>query len=269
MLCVHLRKSHNVKIATFNVNSVRARLPNLLAWLEEAQPDIVCLQEIKVETDSFPLMEIKAAGYEALIHGQKSYNGVAILSRQPLELVSTSLDEADPLARYIEARLGNMHIINIYAPNGNPLGSEKFPYKLAWMDKLTARARTLLVSEIPFLITGDFNIIPEDQDCYNPAAWTGDALFQPESRAAWRRLLNLGLYDAFRSIYPHAPEAYTFWDYQAGAWPRNLGIRIDHALLSPQLIDHLQETTIDKTPRGQEKASDHTPFIITLSPPLS
>lgn len=248
-----------MKIATFNVNSVRARLANLEAWLASAQPDIVCLQEIKCETELFPAI----AGYHALAHGQKSYNGVAILSREPAELVRNSLNADDPQSRYLEVRIGGITIINIYAPNGNPLGSEKFPYKLDWLARLTARAKELLAAEEPFLITGDYNIIPEELDCYNPANWLGDALFQPESRAAYRRLLNLGLYDAFRALHPTAAE-YTFWDYQAGAWQRNNGIRIDHALLSPKLADRLVSCSIDKNPRGEEKASDHIPLIVEL-----
>lgn len=250
-----------MKIATFNVNSVRARLPNLEAWLAAAQPDVVCLQEIKCEAALFPAI----AGYQALVHGQKSYNGVAILSKTPAELVSNSLNADDPQARYLEACIGGMTIINIYAPNGNPLGSEKFPYKLDWLARLTARAKQLLADEVPFIITGDYNIIPEEQDCYSPAAWLGDALFQPESRAAYRRLLNLGLYDAFRALHPNLQE-YTFWDYQAGAWQRNNGIRIDHALLSPKLADRLVSCHIDKQPRGEDKASDHTPLMVELKP---
>lgn len=250
-----------MKIATFNVNSVRARLPNLEAWLAAAQPDVVCLQEIKCESELFPPI----AGYHALVHGQKSYNGVAILSKQPAELVSNSLNTDDPQARYMEARLNGITIINIYAPNGNPLGTEKFPYKLDWLARLTTRAKALLATEEPFLITGDYNIIPEEQDCYSPAAWTGDALFQPESRAAYRRLKNLGLYDAFRALHPNMQE-YTFWDYQAGAWQRNNGIRIDHALLSPKLADRLVSCSIDKAPRGEDKASDHTPLIVEIKP---
>lgn len=253
-----------MKLATFNVNSVRARLTNLLEWLQQAAPDIVFLQEIKCEADSFPQAELAQAGYCALVHGQKSYNGVAILSRQPLECVQTSLLDGDAQARYLEARLGPITLINIYAPNGNPLGSEKFPYKLNWLERLSARAQNLIAQETPFLIAGDFNIIPEALDCHDPAAWAGDALFQPESRRAYRRLINLGLYDAFRCLHPH-DAGYTFWDYQAGAWPRNLGIRIDLALLSPQLTDCLSTCHVDREPRGKDKASDHTPLVVELA----
>ena len=248
-----------MKIATFNVNSIRARQSNVEAWLAAAQPDIVCLQEIKCENELFPPLP----GWHALVHGQKTYNGVAVLSRTPLELVCTSLNSDDLQARYMEVKCSGFTLINIYAPNGNPVDSEKFPYKLDWLARLTARAKELLAAETPFLITGDFNIIPAEQDCHDPKAWEGDALYRPESRAAWRRLLNVGLYDAFRTLHPAAQE-YTFWDYQAGAWPRNNGIRIDHALLSPQLTDRLTSCNIDKAPRGAEKASDHTPLITEL-----
>lgn len=253
-----------MKLATFNVNSVRARLPNLLAWLAAAQPDVVMLQEIKTEEPTFPREEIRAAGYHSLVHGQKSYNGVALLTRQPATLVSTSLLLDDPQARYLEATLNGITLINIYAPNGNPVESEKFPYKLRWLEALVARAEVLLKAETPFVIAGDYNIIPTAMDAARPAAWVNDALYQPESRALYRRLLNLGLYDAFRALHPEAAHAYTFWDYQAGAWQRDDGIRIDHALLSPQLADRLISCSIDKAPRGEEKASDHTPLLWEL-----
>lgn len=251
-----------MKIASFNVNSVRARLPNLTEWLAEAQPDIVFLQEIKVETEGFPPI----AGYHALVQGQKTYNGVAILSKTPMELVSTTLLEGDEQARFLEAKLGDTTLINIYVPNGNPVESEKFPYKLRWLDALRARAAALLRTETPFLIGGDFNIIPEPKDCHDPAAWEGDALFRPETRQHWRSLTNLGLYDAFRALHPQAEHAFTFWDYQAGCWPRDAGIRIDHFLLSPQIADRLVSCSIDKAPRGREKASDHTPLVMEIAP---
>lgn len=250
-----------MKIASFNVNSVRARLPNLLDWLATAQPDIVFLQEIKVETEGFPAIE----GYQALVHGQKAYNGVAILSKMPLEQVSIMVLPGDEQARYLEARLGDLTLMNIYAPNGNPVESEKFPYKLRWLEALYDRASALLAMEQKFLIGGDFNIIPEPKDCHNPAAWEGDALFRPETRTKWRALANLGLYDAFRVLHPDAPHAFTFWDYQAGCWPKDAGIRIDHFLLSPSLTDRLTACTIDKAPRGLDKASDHTPLILEIA----
>jgi exodeoxyribonuclease III len=254
-----------MKLATFNVNSVRARLPNVLEWLKAVQPDLVCLQEIKVETESFPRAEFEEAGYHCTVHGQKTYNGVAILSREPCDVLSTSLLPDDPQARFIEVHYKGLRCLNIYVPNGNPVDSEKFPYKLRWLDALIARAQVLLREEVPFLITGDFNIIPEPQDCYDVKAWESDALYKPESRGKWRALCNLGLYDAFRALHPSAPKAYTFWDYQAGCWPRDAGIRIDHALLSPQLADKLERCSIDKDPRGAEKASDHTPLIVELA----
>jgi exodeoxyribonuclease-3 len=250
-----------MKIASFNVNSVRARLPNLLDWLATAQPDIVFLQEIKVETEGFPAIE----GYQALVHGQKAYNGVAILSKMPLEQVSTTVLPGDEQARYLEARLGDLTLMNIYAPNGNPVESEKFPYKLRWLEALYDRASALLAMEQKFLIGGDFNIIPEPKDCHNPAAWEGDALFRPETRTKWRALANLGLYDAFRVLHPDATHAFTFWDYQAGCWPKDAGIRIDHFLLSPSLTDRLTACTIDEAPRGLDKASDHTPLILEIA----
>jgi exodeoxyribonuclease-3 len=254
-----------MKITSFNVNSIRARLPNVMEWLKAAQPDVLFLQEIKCESDQFPVDDFKAAGYRCLINGQKTYNGVAIVSHEALTQKSQSLNPDDPQARYLEAELGGVTFINIYAPNGNPLGSEKFPYKLDWLQRLTSRAQELLREEVPFLIGGDFNIIPEEIDCHDPKAWGNDALFQPESRAAWRTLCNLGLYDAFRVLHPGLAKAYTFWDYQAGSWPRDAGIRIDHFLLSPQLADKLTGCSIDKNPRGAEKASDHTPIVVELN----
>ncbi len=254
-----------LSVATFNVNSVRARMPNLLAWLAQDQPDVVFLQEIKVETDAFPRAELEAVGYHVTVHGQKSYNGVATLTRVPVEAVETTLLPDDPQARFLGVRVAGWTFINIYAPNGNPVESEKFGYKLRWLDALAQQAEALLKTETPFLIGGDVNIIPDAQDCHDPRAWEGDALFRPASRAAWRRLINLGLTDAFRALHPMEAQAYTFWDYQSGAWPRNNGIRIDHFLLSPQLADRLVSCTINKDPRGQDKASDHTPVVLTLA----
>lgn len=247
-----------MKIVSWNVNSVRQRLPNLLAYLDSAKPDVVCLQELKCQDEQFPAMEVKAAGYEALVVGQKSYNGVAILSKAPAQLVLNTI--GDEQARYIEADVGGVRVINIYAPNGNPLGTEKFTYKLDWLTRLEARLRTLLIDEVPFLVCGDFNIIPEALDAHNPAAWAGDALFQPESRAMYRRFLNMGLIDAFR-MYQADSGHYTFWDYQAAAWAKNDGIRIDHFLLSPQLADKCVACVIDKDERGRENPSDHVPIV--------
>jgi exodeoxyribonuclease-3 len=253
-------------IATWNVNSINARLPNLLAWLGEAQPDVVLLQETKCVDDSFPRLEIMAAGYQAEAHGQKSYNGVAILAKAPILDVRAGLpgDEDDAQARYIEATVGGLRVASIYLPNGNPVGTPKFPYKLAWMDRLRAHAASLLEMGMPMVLGGDYNVIPEPLDCRDPTVWLGDALYQPETRRAFRSLLNLGLYDAFRTRYPEKAGAYTFWDYQAGAWQADDGIRIDHLLLSPQAVDRLVDCRIDKVPRGRQRASDHTPVLVEL-----
>lgn len=254
-----------MKIASFNVNSIKVRLPNLLVWLEEAAPDIVVLQEIKCEEPAFPALELQAAGYHSVVLGQKTYNGVAILSRQPAEGVLRGLpgDDGDVQARYLEATVAGVRVAAIYLPNGNPAPGEKFDYKLAWMDRLNSRARQLLETEMPVVLAGDYNVIPEPRDAYDAAAWEDDALFRPESRRRFRALLNLGYTDAFRAIHPERI-AWTFWDYQAGRWPRDEGIRIDHLLLSPQAADRLEDAGIDKAPRGREKASDHTPIWCCL-----
>ena len=261
----------SLTIATWNINGVKARLPNLLAWLKSDHPDIVCLQELKSVEEGFPRLEIEDLGYNIAGVYQKSFNGVAVLSKFPLEDVMTALpgDEADEQARYVEALastpVGVVRIVGIYLPNGNPLGTEKFPYKLAWMARLEARIRYLLTLEEPLVVMGDYNVIPTERDCRTPADWMNDALFQPESRAAFRRLLNLGLTDAFRACNM-ADEQYTFWDYQAGAWQKNNGIRIDHLLLSPQAADRLQNCRIISHLRGWEKPSDHVPVVIRLAP---
>ncbi len=249
-----------MKIATFNVNSIKARLPRLLEWLSLAAPDVVLLQETKTVDDDFPALEIEALGYALAIHGQKTYNGVAILSKHPIGDVRRGLpgDPADEQARYIEATIRGLRIASIYLPNGNPVDSEKYPYKLAWMDRLIAHVRdTMLPSEIPFVLGGDYNVIPADLDVYDPRSWIGDALFRPETRAKFRALVYLGLTEAWRAL--HTEHGYTFWDYQAGRWPRDEGLRIDHFLLSPGAADRLQACEIDRAPRGKDKASDHTP----------
>jgi exodeoxyribonuclease-3 len=249
-----------LKVATWNVNSIKIRLPLLLAWLDEAQPDVVCLQEIKCQAPDFPLMEIRGHGYFAEIVGQKSYNGVALLSRQPAKDVITALpgDDGDSHARYLEATIGELRVASIYLPNGNPVDSDKFPYKLAWLERLRRHTVELLKRERPFVLAGDFNVIPENEDVYDPLAWRGDALFRPETRRAYRILMNLGLIDAFRALHAE-PHRYSFWDYQAGRWQRDEGLRIDHLLLSPHAADGLKSADIDKGPRGKDKASDHTP----------
>jgi exodeoxyribonuclease-3 len=249
-----------MKIATWNVNSVKARLPNVMAWLDSAKPDVVCLQEIKCQTADFPELEFRAAGYHAMVQGQKSYNGVAILSREPARDVLIGLpgDPEDAQARYVEASFGDIRVASIYLPNGNPVGTEKYPYKLGWMARLRQRAVDLLETEGALVLAGDYNICPTDDDVYDPIGWSEDALCRPDSRAAFRSLVNLGLTDAFRVGHPE-PHRYSFWDYQAGRWPRDEGLRIDHFLLSPQATDRLVACDIDREPRGREKASDHTP----------
>jgi exodeoxyribonuclease-3 len=258
-----------MRIATWNVNSVNARLETVLRWFREAAPDVACLQEIKCVDEKFPREAFEAMGYNAAIHGQKSYNGVAILSKTPLEDVRRGLpgDDGDDHARYLEAVVSGpkpTRVASIYLPNGNPIGAEKFAYKLAWMARLNAHARELLALEERLVLAGDYNVIPEPVDCQNPAAWMGDALFQPESRGAYRALQWLGLTDAYMQA-DGAPHAYTFWDYQAGAWQRNNGIRIDHALLSPQASDALVGVTIHKHARGWDKPSDHVPVVVELA----
>lgn len=254
-----------MKIATWNVNSIKARLPNVLDWLKSAEPDVVLLQEIKTVDDGFPRLEIEALGYECAVHGQKSYNGVAILSKRGLEEVSARLpgDDGDEQARYLEATVAGVRVATIYLPNGNPADSEKYPYKLAWMARLRERAAALLAGEMPVVLGGDYNVIPTDEDVHDAAAWAGDALIKPQTRAAFREILWLGYTDAFRAKDP-TPHKYSFWDYQGGAWQKDHGIRIDHLLLSPQAADRLEAAGIDTGPRGKQKASDHTPVWCTL-----
>ena len=259
-----------MKIATWNVNSIKARLDNALAWLKEANPDVVCLQELKCEDQTFPVQAFEDLGYNVLTHGQKTYNGVAILSKLKPEDVTRGLpgEDEDTQARYIEAvftrKTGVVRVASIYLPNGNPLGTEKFDYKLRWMDRLQARARALLKMENPLVLAGDYNVIPTPLDAKHPENWTGDALFQLESRAKFRALLNMGFVDAVRQVHGEEPGLYSFWDYQAGAWQRNNGIRIDHLLLSPQAADRLKNVAVDRHLRALEKPSDHVPIRIDL-----
>ena len=258
-----------MKIATWNVNSVRQRTEHLLRYLRDAKPDVLCLQELKCMDAAFPLMEVEAEGYNAAVHGQKGFNGVAILAKAPIEVVrGLPGDPDDEQARYIEAIVPNgndiIRVASIYLPNGNPPQTEKFGYKLAFMDRLIAHAKDLLALEEPLVLAGDYNVIPTPRDAADPAAWEGDALFLPETRARFRSLLNLGLTDALRATSDE-PGLYTFWDYQAGAWQRNKGIRIDHLLLSPRAADRLAEVTIAKERRGEDKPSDHVPVEITLA----
>lgn len=255
-----------MKLVTWNVNSINQRLPLLLQWLQANAPDVVMLQELKCMDEKFPRAEIEAAGYTCEVFGQKSWNGVAILSRHPMQDVTRGLagDDSDEQSRYIEATIKGIRVGCLYLPNGNPVDSEKYPYKLRWMDRLAAHAQNLLAQEIPFVLGGDFNIIPHARDCHDPLVWADDALFRLQSRQKFRTLLNLGLTEAFRAVNDNAGE-YTFWDYQAGAWPRNHGIRIDHFLLSPQAADKLASCVIDREPRSWEKASDHVPVVLELA----
>lgn len=258
-----------MKLATFNINGIKARIEALLAWLQEASPDVVCLQEIKSVDEGFPRAEIEAMGYRVETHGQKGFNGVAILSKLPLSDVRRGLpgDAGDEQARWIEAVVDAgrpVRVCGLYLPNGNPAPGPKYDYKLAWMARMEARVRELLAAEEPFVCLGDYNVIPQGVDAAKPEAWVGDALFLPESRAAFRRMANLGLTDAVRVRDP-GPGVYTFWDYQAGAWERNNGIRIDHVMLSPQAADRLEETGIDKAVRGREKPSDHVPVWVEIA----
>ena len=258
-----------MKIATWNINGVKARIDGLVAWLRTAAPDVVCLQEIKCQTEAFPAAEVEALGYNVAVHGQKGFNGVALLSKAPLDDVRRGLpEEPDPTqSRYIEAVVpagrGIVRVGGLYLPNGNPIGTDKFAYKLTWMAALEAHTRALLANEEPLVLAGDYNVIPEPGDCRNPAAWAEDALFQPQSRGAFRRLEALGLTDAVRACHP-GEDIFTFWDYQAGAWQKNNGIRIDHLLLSPQAADRLVGAGIDKHTRGWEKPSDHVPVWVEL-----
>jgi exodeoxyribonuclease III len=257
-----------MKLATFNINGIKARIEALPAWLDQAKPDVVCLQEIKSVDDAFPRDIFESLGYRVETHGQKSFNGVAILSKLPLQDITRGLpgDPADEQARWIEATvLGKraIRVCGLYLPNGNPAPGPKYDYKLAWMARMEDRVKTLLAVEEPLVFCGDFNVIPQDEDAAKPDLWQSDALALPASRAAYRRLLALGLTEAFRARNPE-PGQYTFWDYQAGAWERNNGIRIDHLLLSPEAADLLIDCQIDKQVRAGEKPSDHVPIWVDL-----
>lgn len=257
-----------MKIATWNVNSVKARLPTVLEVLKAIDCDVVCLQELKCETDAFPYMEVEDLGWTCAVQGQKSYNGVALLSKYPLEDIQAGLpgNENDNQARYIEALVmaeAPIRVGGLYLPNGNPAPGDKYNYKLAWMERLKKRARELLATEEPFVLAGDYNCIPRVEDCWDPAVWTSDALAMPATRAAFRSLLNLGLTDAFEALDNRAHQ-YTFWDYQGGAFPKDHGIRIDHILCSPQATDRLETISIYKPARALDKPSDHVPVIGTF-----
>lgn len=255
-----------MKIATFNVNGIRSRLPNLLEWLEREKPDIVCLQELKALDDVFPALTIQASGYGAVWHGQKSWNGVAILARgaNPIETRRGLPGGADDThSRYIEATVKGIRVGCLYLPNGNPQPGPKFDYKLAWFERLITHAATLCQSSEPVVLAGDYNVVPTDFDIYNPRSWLKDALLQPESRACYQRLLGQGWTDAVRARFPDQ-RVYTFWDYFRQHWEKNSGMRIDHLLLNPPLSAQLVEAGVDKWVRGQTGASDHAPTWVRL-----
>jgi len=260
-----------VKIASWNVNSVKVRLPHLLDYLKSAQPDVLCLQEIKCLADDFPQLELQGLGYRVEALGQRAYNGVALVSKQPARDIVVGLPEAgdDDQARYIEASFAGaagdeVRVASLYLPNGNPIGTDKFAYKLGWMERLHAHTQALLRREIPFVLAGDYNVCPRDEDVYDPVAMRDDALVQPESRARYRALLYLGLTDTYRAFHRES-HRYTFWDYQAGRWNRDEGLRIEHLLLSPHAADRVTACEIDKSPRGKDRASDHTPIWCELA----
>ena len=258
-----------MKVATWNINGVKARLESTLAYLRQASPDVICLQEIKSVDEGFPGGAFEELGYNVAVHGQKGFNGVAILSKLPFDEVAARLPghEGDDHSRYIEATVstksGVLKVASIYAPNGNPIGGEKFAYKLGWLKRLQEHTRALLADELPLVLAGDYNVIPEPADAKRPAAWTSDALYQPESRAAYRTLLNTGLTDAVRLCHPE-PGIFTFWDYQAGSFQKDDGIRIDHLLLSPQAADRLVSAGVDRFTRAWERPSDHVPAWVEL-----
>ncbi len=258
-----------MRVATWNVNSIRQRLDQVVSWLKETAPDVACLQEIKCTDDAFPREPIEALGYNLVTHGQKGFNGVALLSRLPFDETRPRLagDDEDEQARFLDGivslKRGVLRIACLYLPNGNPPDTDKYPYKLKWMKRLAEYSLERLKTEEPFVLAGDFNVIPAPEDVHDPAAWAGDALFLPQTRDSFRALTSLGLTDAVRAVTDEA-KRYTFWDYQAGAWQKNNGIRIDHLLLSPQASDRLMTVGIDKHVRSWEKPSDHVPVWVDL-----
>jgi exodeoxyribonuclease III len=261
---LYLQKETVINIASWNVNSVRARLDHVTKWIKENEPEVLLLQELK--GTEFPAEVFKGLGYESAAVTQKSYNGVACLSRLPIKTISVNLagDDLDNHARFLEVAIADIRIVNIYLPNGNPVGTDKFVYKLAWMDRLLSEMKRWAADVMPTLVAGDFNVIPEDIDCHKPASWVKDALFQPEARERYRELLRLGYTDAFRSLRVGETGHFTFWDYFTQSFEHNRGIRIDYFLLSPALAGRLQSCEIDKGPRGLLKPSDHAPIILTL-----
>ena len=257
-----------MKLVTYNLNGIRARLPRLTEYLAREQPDVICLQELKCADESLPIGDIEAAGYHAVWHGQKGFNGVAVLAKGEapmLRRVGLPGDPDDTHSRYIEAEVAGIVVASIYLPNGNPVGTEKFDYKLKWMERLSDHAAGLLAEERPVVLAGDYNVIPEDRDTFSRRAMAHDALFQPESQQAFRRLVNQGWTDSLRAFHPDEPKLFTFWDYTAGAWPRDAGFRIDHLLCSPRAADRLLGAEVHKWARAEEKASDHAPVAIELA----
>ena len=257
---------NKMRIASWNVNSIKARLDIVTDWVIGNNCDVLLIQETKSQDVNFPVSAFKNLGWHVVFHGQKSYNGIAIISRFPIQDVTTGLagDDEDEQARYMEATIRGVRVATIYLPNGNPAPGKKFDYKIAWFKRLEARARELLEAEIPIVLGGDFNVIPSDIDCYDPDGWSGDALTHPESISAFRKLVYVGFCDALREINP-TDVIYTYWDYQAGAWQRDHGVRIDHLMLSPEAQDKLVNVGVDKKPRGLEKPSDHTPIWCELA----
>lgn len=254
-----------MKIATYNINGINGRLPVLLRWLEQAKPDIVCLQELKCPNEKFPLAAITAAGYNAIWHGQKSWNGVAILSKTPIQEASRELpgEPEDTHSRYIEAIINKMVVVCLYLPNGNPYPGPKFDYKLKWFKRFIARAAKLMELELPVMLVGDYNVMPTELDVYKPERWIDNALFRQEVRDAFQQLLKQGWTDAIRKLHPHE-KIYTFWDYFRNAFARDAGLRLDHFLLSPQIASRLKKAGVDKEVRGWEKTSDHAPAWIII-----
>lgn len=258
-----------MKIATWNVNSIKARLENAERWLKDFQPDVVCMQEIKCIDENFPSQVFEDLGYNVAVHGQKTYNGVALLSKTPMEdiLIGLPGDESDDHARFIEATITTqsapVRVASLYLPNGNPTDTPKYPYKLSWMDRLITHAEELLKTEEPFVLAGDYNVIPTEDDVWDSKAWWGDALYRQETLDQYRRLTNLGLTDGFRTCHGQS-HRYSFWDYQRGAWQKDHGIRIDNLLMSPQAADRLKGADIDRSPRGWERPSDHTPVWVEI-----
>jgi exodeoxyribonuclease-3 len=257
-----------VKIASYNLNGIRARLPRLVEWLEREKPEIVCLQELKCADESLPIADIEAAGYGAVWHGQKGFNGVAVLAREDtpkLRRMGLPGDPDDTHSRYIEAEVGDLVVASIYLPNGNPVGTEKFDYKIRWFERLADRAEELLEEERPVVLAGDWNVVPEDRDVFSVRATQHDAVMQPEARNVWRRMVGSGWTDSLRAFHPDEPKLYTFWDYTAGCWQRDLGFRLDHLLCSPEAADGLRGAGVDRWARGEEKASDHAPTWVEIA----